>query len=104
KSFVPEVANTHRLQLRLKFPGLMRCVTMPAKIRIIVPGLRVSAFTRASEDYAMNNDSKTNFTDALAMNVRYAILTKKGRLEILVKPNAKQLRKRGKKGWHLFRI
>ena len=52
----------------------------------------------------MNKNGKNNFTDALAMSVRYAVLTKKGRLEVLVKPTAKQLRKRGKKGWHLFRI
>ena len=46
-----------------------------------------------------NNNS---FTDALAMDVRYALLTKAGRIQILIKPSAKKLRKRGKKGWHLF--
>jgi hypothetical protein len=51
----------------------------------------------------MSNNGKNNFADAVAMNVRYAVLTKKSRVEILVKPTAKQLRKRGKKGWHLFR-
>ncbi len=51
----------------------------------------------------MNRNGKNNFADALAMNVRYAVLTKNGRIEVLLKPSAKQLRKRGKKGWHLFR-
>jgi hypothetical protein len=46
--------------------------------------------------------NKNNFTDALAMDVRYAVLTKTGRIQILVKPRPKQLRKRGKRGWHLF--
>jgi hypothetical protein len=53
-------------------------------------------------DIVMNKDSNNNFTDALAMNVRYAVLTKNGRIQILVKPTAKGLRKRGQKGWHLF--
>jgi hypothetical protein len=52
---------------------------------------------------AMNKESKNNFADVLAMKVRYAVLTKKGRIEVLVKPSSKQLRKRGKKGWHLYR-
>ena len=51
----------------------------------------------------MNKDSKNNFADVLAMNVRYAVLIKKQRIQILVKPTAKELRKRGIKGWHLFR-
>ena len=46
--------------------------------------------------------NKNNFTDALAMDVRYAVLTKERRIQILIKPSAKQLRKRGKRGWHLF--
>jgi hypothetical protein len=50
----------------------------------------------------MNKDSNNNFTDVLAMNVRYAVLTKNGRIQILVKPTAKELRKRGQRGWHLF--
>jgi hypothetical protein len=52
---------------------------------------------------AMYKNGKDNFTDALAMDVRYALLTKSGRIQVLVKPTAKQLRKRGKRGWHLFR-
>jgi hypothetical protein len=52
---------------------------------------------------AMNKNGKNNFADAVAMKVRYAVLTKKSRIEVLVKPTAKQLRKRGKRGWHLFR-
>ena len=51
----------------------------------------------------MNKESNNNFADALAMNVRYAVLTKNSRIEVLIKPSPKQLRKRGKKGWHLFR-
>jgi len=52
----------------------------------------------------MNNGlkNKNNFTDVLAMDVRYAVLTKNRRIQILVKPTARQLRKRGKRGWHLF--
>jgi hypothetical protein len=51
----------------------------------------------------MSDNGKNNFADAVAMKVRYAILTKKSRVEVLVKPTAKQFRKRGKRGWHLFR-
>ena len=51
----------------------------------------------------MSSNGKSNFADAVGMKVRYAVLTKKSRIEILVKPTAKELRKRGKKGWHLFR-
>ncbi len=46
--------------------------------------------------------SKSNFVDALATAVRYAVLTKDGRVQILVRPKAKQLRKRGQRGWELF--
>jgi hypothetical protein len=45
---------------------------------------------------------KLRFVDALAKEVRYAILTKEGRVQILVHPTSKQLRKRGKRGWHLY--
>lgn len=46
---------------------------------------------------------RTNtFTDALAKKLQFAVLTKTGRIQILVKPKPKQLRKRGKRGWHLF--
>jgi hypothetical protein len=51
----------------------------------------------------MNKEGNNNFADVLAMTVRYAVLTKDSRIEVLVKPTPKQLRKRGKKGWHLFR-
>jgi hypothetical protein len=50
----------------------------------------------------MKNANKKNFADVLAMDIRYAVLSKKGRIQILVKPTAKELRKRGKRGWHLF--
>jgi hypothetical protein len=51
----------------------------------------------------MDKNGKNNFADVLGMNVRYAVLIKDQRIQILVKPTAKQLRKRGIKGWHLFR-
>lgn len=50
----------------------------------------------------MKNADKKNFADVLAMDIRYALLTKKGRIQILVRPTAKEMRKRGKRGWHLF--
>jgi hypothetical protein len=50
----------------------------------------------------MKNANKKNFADVLAMDVRYAVLIKKGRIQILVMPTAKELRKRGKRGWRLF--
>jgi hypothetical protein len=43
-----------------------------------------------------------NFADVLAAELQFAVLTKPGRIQILVKPKAKQLRKRGKRGWQLF--
>jgi hypothetical protein len=43
-----------------------------------------------------------NFADALATEMQFAVLTKTGRVQILVKPTAKELRKRGKRGWQLF--
>jgi hypothetical protein len=43
-----------------------------------------------------------NFADALATEPQFAVLTKPGRIQILVEPTPKQLRKRGKKGWQLF--
>jgi hypothetical protein len=43
-----------------------------------------------------------NFVDVLATELQFAVLTKPGRIQILVKPTAKQLRKRGKRGWSLF--
>jgi uncharacterized protein YbaP (TraB family) len=45
---------------------------------------------------------KNRFVDALATDIRYAVLTKSGRIQILVKPSSKQLRKRGQRGWHLY--
>jgi hypothetical protein len=44
----------------------------------------------------------TNYVDALENEHLYAVLTKRGRIQILVQPTAKQLRKRGKRGWRLF--
>lgn len=48
------------------------------------------------------NNGGNNFVDALDRENGYAVLTKEGRLQILIKPTAKQLRKRGKRGWQLF--
>jgi hypothetical protein len=45
---------------------------------------------------------KNNFVDALATAMRYAVLTKDGRIQILIRPKPKQLRKRGQRGWQLF--
>jgi hypothetical protein len=45
-----------------------------------------------------------NFTDALATEMAFAVLTKTGRIQVLIKPTAKQLRKRGKRGWQLFGV
>lgn len=45
---------------------------------------------------------KNNFVDALANEVQYAVLTKKGRVQILIAPSPKELRKRGRRGWRLF--
>ncbi|HLJ92744.1 MAG TPA: hypothetical protein VKU02_06055 [Gemmataceae bacterium] len=44
----------------------------------------------------------TNYVDALENENHYAVLTKLGRIQILVQPTAKRLRKRGKRGWRLF--
>jgi hypothetical protein len=46
--------------------------------------------------------SMDHFTDALGRDLRYAVLTKRGRIQILLRPSAKELRKRGKRGWQLF--
>jgi hypothetical protein len=43
-----------------------------------------------------------NFADALEKEHRYAVLTKTRRIQILVRPTTRQLRKRGKRGWRLF--
>lgn len=45
-----------------------------------------------------------NFADALATEMAFAVLTKTGRIQVLIKPTAKQLRKRGKRGWQLFGV
>lgn len=47
---------------------------------------------------------ETSFVDALEKSHRYAVLTKAGRVQILIKPSAKQLRKRGKRGWQLHGV
>jgi hypothetical protein len=50
----------------------------------------------------MKGKSKHNYVDALENEHLYAVLTKQGRIQILVEPTVKQLRKRGKRGWRLF--
>ncbi|HLJ93706.1 MAG TPA: hypothetical protein VKU02_11005 [Gemmataceae bacterium] len=45
---------------------------------------------------------RKNFADVLATQLQFAVLTKPGRVQILVKPSAKELRKRGRRGWQLF--
>lgn len=45
---------------------------------------------------------KDSFVEALSADVQYAVLTKPGRIQILVRPSTKQLRRRGQRGWHLF--
>jgi hypothetical protein len=45
---------------------------------------------------------KHNYVDALENEHVYAVLSKQGRIQILVQPTVKQLRKRGKRGWRLF--
>jgi hypothetical protein len=57
-------------------------------------------------DHPMTKKARgdNNFVDALERDHRYAVLTKKGRIQILVQPTSKQLRKRGKRGWELHGI
>jgi hypothetical protein len=43
-----------------------------------------------------------NFCDSLGkMSLRYAVLSKENRIQILVNPTPRQLRKRGKRQWQL---
>ena len=46
--------------------------------------------------------AKEEYVDVLAMELDYAVLTKDGRIQVLIKPSPKALRKRGRRGWHLF--
>jgi hypothetical protein len=46
--------------------------------------------------------SMNHFADALGRALHYAVLTKSGRIQVLVRPSTKELRKRGKRGWQLF--
>ena len=48
-----------------------------------------------------DKNHRNNFVDALAMEMAYALLTKGSRIQILIQPSPKQLRKRGQRGWHL---
>jgi hypothetical protein len=43
--------------------------------------------------------NKNSSESAPAAGVRYAVLTKRGRIQILMKPSPRQLRKRGTRGW-----
>jgi hypothetical protein len=49
-----------------------------------------------------DTESTNHFADALGRALRYAVLTKSGRIQILVKPTTKELRRRGRRGWQLF--
>ena len=49
-----------------------------------------------------DTQSLNHFADALGRALHYAVLTKSGRIQVLVKPTHKELRKRGKRGWQLF--
>jgi hypothetical protein len=46
--------------------------------------------------------NKHNYVDALENEHLYAVLTKQGRIQILVQSTVKHLRKRGKRGWRLL--
>lgn len=48
------------------------------------------------------SQSKTHFADALGRTLEFAVLTKKSRIQVLVKPSDKRLRKCGKRQWQLF--
>jgi hypothetical protein len=48
---------------------------------------------------AKNN---ANYVDALETEHLYAVVTKRGRIQLLLQPTIKQLRKRGKRGWRLL--
>ena len=49
-----------------------------------------------------NAKNNTNYVDALETEHRYAVVTKRGRVQLLLQPTIKQLRKRGQRGWRLF--
>jgi hypothetical protein len=45
---------------------------------------------------------RNNFVDSLGkMSLRYAVLSKENRIQVLVNPTPRQLRKRGKRQWQL---
>src|SRR5262249_44081026 len=58
---------------------------------------------RRWEEFGWLVKQKDQTRKCFLMKVRYAVLTKGKRIQVLAKPTAKQLRKRGTKGWHLFR-
>jgi hypothetical protein len=49
-----------------------------------------------------NAKNRNNSVDAQDGEDGYAVLTKTGRIQVLVQPTAKQLRRRGRRGWHLY--
>jgi hypothetical protein len=61
-------------------------------------------FLLCLEDRAMKKKAKNgnSFVDALDKDNQFAVLTKPQRIQILVRPRPNDLRKRGKRGWHLF--
>jgi hypothetical protein len=46
--------------------------------------------------------NRANYVDALESEHPYAVLTKQGRIQILIQPTIERLRKRGQRGWRLF--
>jgi hypothetical protein len=46
--------------------------------------------------------NRTNFVDALKTQHKYAVVTKSRRIQVLIQPTVKQLRRRGKRGWQLY--
>lgn len=69
---------------------------------VIVSFLRKDQAYFAENITMIEQPAKENFVDVLAMEIHYAVLTKGGRIQVLVKPSPKELRKRGRRGWHLF--
>ena len=64
----------------------------------------LSHSVQLSMDFPMKTKTKNhaNYVDALGNEHLYAVLTKRGRIQIMVQPSAECLRKRGKTGWRLF--
>jgi hypothetical protein len=44
-----------------------------------------------------------DFMHALVQGFRYAVFTRNGRVQVLVQPTGKQVRKRARRGWNLLK-